>query len=590
MAGLATIDQHQQLWDSVHDRRHRWEQARLAPPRIRLWDGDYRLRGEVAGERSGNFEFVENDVGTAEIVLPLDHYLARWIMGFKGRDKRNVHVTFDKQGARWAGCMSHYRVVRDDYGDTYLEAFFLHDMEHLRHIYCWSNPFLRAELQFPKLWIVFGPAKFCLLLTLWANLFRLETSLWTLPDNPLDPTEWMGLSFLPRFWRQIVKPFPLIADNSPLTLAFSRFQSFYDMAKATLTDAQLTMTCRRYLHGEDPHPFKDMLGVFGLPNVEDLFQKIPLRHGVLVWDITDNSGWGSETAFGGSLLTGLVRAIVNIASDGMTEGIDIVTGDATFPGEYWNPGFLGTRPQAPWVVFEDGEYTGIKTSEFKYHEATSTSFLTGGRSMPGINEGIEAGINIGFDLLTSAINSSISGLIDLPPLGGMVNAVVLPLVSDVLLAFTERPTLRAAGLPLPLPGLEHLQTGLGEFHYYESWCEGGERAFTLSALMAIRSKMWETRAHVEHTITVSDAAPYLIGEEGYGHFWLGSRVATSVRGFPDPDTLFVERVQRIRYEWDGDGPKGWKLAIGRKDPEDPVVKLYKLVRDTNQALGQLGIL
>ena len=82
MAGLATIDQHQQLWDSVHDRRHRWEQARLAPPRIRLWDGDYRLRGEVAGERSGNFEFVENDVGTAEIVLPLDHYLAKWIMGF----------------------------------------------------------------------------------------------------------------------------------------------------------------------------------------------------------------------------------------------------------------------------------------------------------------------------------------------------------------------------------------------------------------------------------------------------------------------------------------------------------------------------
>jgi hypothetical protein len=172
----------------------------------------------------------------------------------------------------------------------------------------------------------------------------------------------------------------------------------------------------------------------------------------------------------------------------------------------------------------------------------------------------------------------------------MVNAVVLPLVSDVLLAFTERPTLRAAGLPLPLPGLEHLQTGLGEMHYYESWCEGGERAFTLSALMAIRSKMWETRAHVEHTITVSDAAPYLIGEEGYGHFWLGSRVATSVRGFPDPDTLFVERVQRIKYEWDGDGPKGWKLAIGRKDPEDPVVKLYQLIRNTNQALGQLGIL
>ncbi|MGC7317779.1 hypothetical protein RA986_22735, partial [Mycobacteroides abscessus subsp. massiliense] len=95
-----------------------------------------------------------------------------------------------------------------------------------------------------------------------------------------------------------------------------------------------------------------------------------------------------ETAFGGSILVGLVRAIVNIASDGTTEGVEVYHGDPTYPGEYYVPWFLGTNPKAPHVVYQEGPLTGIKSSEFKYYEATDTSFLTGGQSMPGVNEAI----------------------------------------------------------------------------------------------------------------------------------------------------------------------------------------------------------
>ena len=438
------------------------------------------------------------------------------------------------------------------------------------------------------------------MLTLFVNILRLETSLWTLPDNPLDITEWMPLSFWPGFWRNIVKPFPFLGDNSNLTIVFSRFQSFFDVAKQTLEDAQLTLTCRRYLHGEDPHPFKDLTGqLLDIDIVEDLFSLIPLRHGCLVWDIEDNSGWGTETVFGGSLLTGLIRAVVTIASDGYTEGVDIFTGDPSFPGEYYAWWYLGTSPRAPWVVFEEGPLTGIESSEFAYYEATDTSFVTGGQSMPGVNEAISAGINIGGDFLTSFINSQIAampgaaafgGAIDIPPLGGLMDAVLKPLYENVFLAYMEVPTLRAAELSLPIAGLQDILTGLGDFHYYEGWAEGAEKAFTLSAFAAVRAKIWATRARTTHTIKVSDAAPYLIGEKGYGHFWIGDRVGTTVLGYPDEHTIFVERVKKIKYTWDKNGPSGWDITLGYPEPKDPALKALEWIRTLNSTLGQLGIL
>ncbi|PBA69941.1 Gp37-like protein [Mycobacterium avium] len=596
---MSTLEGHQALWDKIQVRKEKREQERLKAPLPRLWDGDYRLRGVVAGWRSIEYDFIENDTGTATIQLSLDHYLAKWVMNFRGRAKRNVHLTIDKQGYRWSGFMDHYKVVTTKGGDRYLEILFKHDYEQAKHILCWANPFLRPEVQFPKLWVVFGPAKWCLLLTLFVNLLRLETSLWTLPDNPLDITEWMGPSFWPGFWRNIVKPFPLLTDNSNLTFVFSRFKSWYDLAKPILADAQLTVVVRRYIHGEDPHPFHDVAGPLGLDidAVHKLFELIPIRHGCLVWDIQDKSGWGSGTVFGGSLLVGFVRAVVSIASDGNTEGVDVFTGDPVSPSDYYNPWFLGTNPKMPWVIFDAASpYTGVESSEFTYYEATSTSFVTGGHSMPGVNEAISAGVNMAGDFLTSIINSQLAplgalgGAIDLPPLGGIMDAVAKILYEDTFLAFDEVPTLRAAGLSLPIAGLEDVVTGLGDFHLYEDWAEGADRANTLSALMAVRAKEWATRARTSHTIKVADACPYYLGEPGYGHCWLGDRVGTTVPEFPIPDTVFVERITKISYKWDQDGSHGHTMEIGYKEPQDPALKALDWVRNINSALSTFGIL
>ncbi|AEJ93326.1 minor tail protein [Mycobacterium phage Kipper29] len=590
MSGLFTESDAEALWAKINKRRWDREQARLKPAEVELRDGDFRLRGLVAGERLLEWEFIENETGTATLQLSLSHYLAKWAMNHRGRAKRNVIVVIEKQGARWSGMMDHYRVVKTDSGDQYLEIVFLHDFEQTKHIRVWCNPFLRPELQFPKIWIIFGPAKWCLLVTLFVNLLRLETSLWTLPDDPTDINEWMGPSFNPANWRNIVKPFPFLADNSPITMVFSRFGKFYDVAKQILDDHQLTLTCRRYIKERDPHPFDDLKGIWGLDPIEDLLQLIPLRDGCVVWDIEDNSGWGSQTAFGGSWLTGFIRAIAVLGSDGQVEGVDVFTGDYTYPGEYYNPLFLGTSPRAPWVVFEEGPLTGIKSSEFSYYEATDTSFLAGGQSAPGINEAIATGINVGGDFLTSLINQALGGLVDLPPLGGTLNSILEPLYKDTVGAFMEIPTLRAASISLPIAGLEDVKTGLGDFHYYENMVDSVMKAFTLSAFAAVAAEIHKTRARTAHTLKVSDAAPYIFAPKPYGHCWIGDRVGTSVLGYPVEDQLFVERIKKLKFSQGTDGPKPLEIEIGYREPNNPALHILDEVRRFNGAMGQAGLL
>lgn len=598
---MTKLSGHEQMWQDRLAVRAAQEQARIAPPVIQLRDGDFNLRGQVSGWRDVDWTFIENDTGTATLQLSLVHYLAQWVMNFSGRDKRNVIITIDKQGSRWSGFMDNYKVVNNRGNDMYLEITFKHDYEQMKHVYVWANPFLGPEVQFPKLWILFGPSKWCLLVTLFVNLcLRLETSLWTLPDDPMDVNQWFPLSLDPSEWRNIVKPFPIIEDNSNVTFVFSRFQQMHDMWKPILEDAQLTVVCRRYIPSQgDPHPFLSLQGGLDNPLIEDIAAQIPLREGCLVWDIVDNSGWGTGTAFGGSILTGFEREAVTIADDGFTQTIDLFQGDPTYPGDYYTPGNNSTLPQYPWVVYDcSSNWSGVNSSEFNYFEATDTSFVTGGHSMPGVNEAISAGINAAGDFLTNILNNvliqgedgPLGGAFLVPPLGGVMDSIAKILYEDTFLAFEQQPSSRATGELEPIPGLDQTLTGLGDFHYYEGWGEGADRAYTLAAIMAIRAKLWATRAHSTHTIDVSDAAPYILGEAPYGHFWLGDRIGTTVPSFPIPDVVFIERVSKIQGGWGKDGSRGWKLTVGYKEPEDPALKALSLIRQINQAGSVLGIL
>ena len=87
-----------------------------------------------------------------------------------------------------------------------------------------------------------------------------------------------------------------------------------------------------------------------------------------------------------------------------------------------------------------------------------------------------------------------------------------------------------------------------------------DRAYTLSSLMAIRRGAWETRERIGHKVKIADGAPYLVGQNGRGHFFLGDRIATTIPGVPD-GKLVVDQVSELELAWDRSS-FGWEVTVG----------------------------
>jgi hypothetical protein len=379
---------------------------------------------------------------------------------------------------------------------------------------------------------------------------RLESSLWALPDDPLDPAEWFN--FDQSTWSQVVAPLKIEDDNSQFCIGFSRFKAMHDVSKKIVADAQLSWMPRRYLEG-DPEPW---------PGAN-------LRHGTLIWDLVDNSNHTEETSFGGSVWTGLERAFVNIADDGMTEGIDYIS-DPTFPAEYSEPGWTGTIAWAPGIILRDGDYTAISSNSFKWKPATDVGFVAGGHSMPGVNEAISAAIQMAGDLIAM--------MIGVPPIGGATDAVLKPLYTDTVLAFMKWKDIGRA-------------QDLGWSHFHETWCDGSDRAYTLSALIALRSGMWRTREQISHTVEITDGCEGLrVGANGYGNCDIGTRIGVTVKGFGQPGQVWIDRVSELTLGWARDTTPGFKLTVGARVIEDPVVKGMELIKEAFSMGQELGVL
>ncbi|MFR9750497.1 phage tail protein [Nocardia sp. 004] len=533
---------------------------RLEPPLIRLWDGDWNLRGICRAEISATFTWLLNESGTGQLVLPAEHYLAEWIMNASARSTQNVHITVDKDGARWGGRMKTATLQKSDTGVKSVIVQFMHDYEELKWIQAWSNPFLPASFQFPRVFMLAGPSIWCLKLSLFLNILRKEASLWALPDDPLDPSQWINLD--QSNWSMVVAPSGFFSDSSIWTVISSRWKGWHEMAESTLADAQLMVTCRRYLEG-DPPPW---------PGAN-------LRHGCLVFDIVDRSGYYSGTSEGGSLVDGLVHTVQNFVND-MAEQEPSILPDPNAPEEYHQPDWLGTRPSNPWVIYRESEYTGIQTSEFTISPATAAQINCGGHSMPGVNEVISSVVHM-IGNLTSAVTLSIPGIggvgVSLPGMGEPLDAFLKPLYEDTILAWMSYKSLLRP-------------SQMGWSHYFEFFQSGADKAYTLSSLVAIRQGFWETRGTTSHKITVIDGAPYFIGENGQGHFFLGDRIGATVEGLPKGQ-IFVEQVTALDLSWSRGVTPSWHISIGTdKVREDPVAKSLRHIQTIMGDLHELGVM
>lgn len=527
--------------------RKRLEEERNAPPLVRIWDGSWNLFAEIQGETEHEFRFIERDTGPAHIDIPLDHYVSEWAIDPTLRPNKDMHLTFDKDGARWSGKIQSVRVTWGAKGKRVVRLTAKHDYEHLKKIRVWANPFSLAEVQIPKSWMIWGPARWAASTTLFVNLLRKNASLWMLPDDPLDFSQWLNWDM--SNWDMVVKPIGFFEDQSlPITLD-SRFKDFHSCTSKPLADAQVSVDLRRFLPG-DPQPIPGMT----------------LKHGCLVVDFVDKSGWHTETAFGGSILTGLRRAFVKIGEDGITEGVHYIE-HPDFPDEYSQPGFKGTMPEAPWVVLEDGPYTGIETTEYEWNPPGAVQFVAGGSSMPFVNEGIKAAL--------IALGGLIGSVFGQSQLGPAIAELASPLVEDTLFAFQAHK-------------MHDRIAELGDDPYFEEWVEGSDRAYTISSLIAMRKAKYDTRERQSATVELNDGVPYKIGYQGQGDLWLSDRVAVHAKGMPK-HRLFVEQVEELAYRFTED-ERGWEAVIGQPEAKDPILAAFEKWEETASGLRDLGVI
>lgn len=525
------------------------KQRRLrdAPTQIRLWDGNWKLLDEIEGEYEHDFEFVNNDAGSGTLTLPIDHPSAELVVNTREWPTKSLYVTFDRDGARWSGRVTTFKVVTNAREDRKVELYLTHDYIKLKELLVWANPFLPAEVQFPKAWMLYGPARWAVTTTLFVNLLRKNNSLWMVPDDPLDLGQWFDLDMSE--WNIAVKPVKMLDDNSLTSVISSRFKTFHDCVLPVLEDAQLTIDCRRYLEGDpDPIPGKK------------------LRHGCLVVDVQDKSGWNKQTSFFGNTKNGLIRQIRRIGSDGLTEGLDTVP-RVENPAEYSDSSFKGTMPEAPWVVLEHGEETGVEATEFEYTPPGASQFVTGGSSMPGVNEALKASM-IGLGGLLGSLVGFQSQM------GSVAEAILEPLYSDVFAAFMahkQHDRIKEQGWDYP----------------YEYWVDGSDKAYTLSALSALRKAKYETRERFACSVTMNNGAPYWVGPRGHGDFFVGDRVAVHALGMAE-DELFVEQVESVRYSSSPD-ERDWEITVGKPEFVSGFEYLAKRYEASTSALKELGV-
>ncbi|AUH68527.1 MULTISPECIES: Gp37-like protein [Gordonia] len=535
------------------------------PARIRLFDGNWIERGEAVERLDGSGMTLKlNDTGSIVVELPIDRedrrgtYLAHWALDQDARSTTNIHIIVEKDGARIGGRAAPDNGVTlktgGDHGDRVVLTF-LEDTEELKNVHVAANPFLPVSLiQQPKVQFLIGRADWVLPASLAMNLARLQVFNFDMNKDILDPANWLG-----GMWAQsqiVVKPRPMRNSVAPVTIMTGTIkQSWWEIAAPILEDAELQIVTRRFLKG-DPEPW---------PGAGTSW-----RQGTLFVELVDKSGFRTGTSLGGNLATGLARSIASVTTNRVEDRYDLLTGAPVDDGKYRLPGKLGTAPEMPYVTYIDGDNSGISGFELVRGAGGACRITAGGESMPGVNELGEAVVGYAGDVLGDNINIAGYGV---GSLGSILNAFLMPIYKNSVLAYTSVPLIDRAA-----------QQGWG--HALETACTNVTQAYTPAAFMDLRRRRRETDPKTAFTFTVQNAIPWIIGDNGFGHWWLGDRSGATNRYLGAQ--VHVQRCTELTLPLDGGGD--WEAKFGDvRAHQDPLEKAFGLVATAMGAFNQMGV-
>lgn len=553
--GLSLEEQCEAIWTATREQARKQERMRTADPVVELYDAEMRLQFVVKNEYSQTLELPSNDTGTIDLPVPFDSPAGQWLWEEQARidrgEGRNVNVIIEYSGSRIGGLYDSLELDLDpSSGDQIITAHFLTDYERLKWYSCWSNPWFPEWIQWPQVFILPGPITWMLSVMLDLQIQREAGSTWAVPSDPMDPAQRDDLD--QSTYSMVVKPISFIeamASGVLWGLGITRFKNFHELAGPVQDDGEVCTQIDIYKEG-DPEPW---------PGAN-------LRHGTRIVSFVDRSGTYSGTSHGGTIFDGLIRTVQEFVGD-MIDSTESLITDGTIPPEYYDPTLPPrTQKELPFVVWRDGEISGLDRYKYKRTGSKGIQIVTGGHSMPGVNELISAAIQMAGDLIAAAIV--------IPPIGGSVDAILSPIYTDALLAFmVARSAFRASTQ--------------GWTRYFEYFASSSGKAYTLSSLLVLRAGFWKTRAYDAVQFGARDAAPFVIGEAG--HVWLNDRCGFTIRG-DKSGRIYMDRVSKVGLRWDRNTAPTWTLTIGSDAAlQDPLARAWERLEEFTDALQQLGL-
>ncbi|RBO82064.1 Gp37-like protein [Nocardia puris] len=552
--GLTREEQCEQIWQATRERARAQERMRQADVTVMLFDAEMRLQHLVRNEYGLDLVQPSNDTGTIELPLPFDSPAGQWLFEQRERinrgEGRNVNVVIEYCGSRIGALAEYVDLDLDEDGGQVLTVRFLTDMERLKWYSCWSNPWFPEWIQWPQVFMLPGPIPWVLSVMLDLQIQRENASSWLVPSDPMDPDSRDDLD--QSGYSMVVAPISFVeamASGALWGLAISRFKNFHKLMQPMCDDGEIACQIDVYLEG-DPEPW---------PGAN-------LRHGTRIVRFMDRSGTYSGTSHGGTIWDGLIRTVAEFVDD-MIDAEQVLGGDFSIPPEYYDPSLPPrTQKQLPFVVFRDGEISGLDRYKYRQTYSKGVQVVTGGHSMPGVNEGISAFIQMVGDLIAAAVV--------IPPIGGTVDALLAPIYTDALLAFMKAISLAR-------------MASQGWTRYFEHFAAGAGKAYTLSALMVLRAGFWKTAGRDSVQFGFRDAAPFIIGQAG--HVWLDDRCGFTIRG-DRTGRIYMDRVSKVQLTCSRTQRPTWTVTVGReRDIQDPLARAFEQWEEVADALQQLGV-
>lgn len=574
----------------IDAKRNNLIQSAHQRPLIRLWDENHDFVGQVRQEVKVDWEELMSDTGGANVHIRKDNWLSNFIM-YDRRAEQDMHITIDpiptqrSWQTRWGGKVSNVNAKRDSQGLHTIQLQCVHNREHYKHIVAAANPVFPPELQDPKMWVLPWNCRTALQLSLVLNLARQFEPFLAIPSNLFNPLFWIGQqveNINPLSWpiqAQFINPF---VDTSRFEVFSSRWTDFHTAAAPILEDSGCIVRAYTWIYGEDttsPHPELAKIGRT-LPGAladfvgditEDLF--MPTRT-CIVLACEDKSGVVGPTK---TFLGGPLSFITSTADDLITDVI--IPQYAPDGSEYYlnnsGQGALSTldpiqisqwfseEPQPPWVVFRDGDYSGILESNIATHGATAKTIHIGGKSPGWINDLLTFGIKYGLSQIQDVIEfvypsgpmSGGEGAWQMPATPGL-DEVYQGELDDTIFAY------ESASDPVR-------ELYCGDMGFLEDMQQGAGTAWTVSGVLALRVGNWKTRAYDSFKTTVRNAAPYIYNVD----FTLGERV-----GFQLANIVYCDQVSSVKGSYDFNSPVNYEISVGTDAQEiDPVSKAMRAI-------------